>query len=89
MPSVSSALISFGGFGEFHSYCNIRLLSSKCWHLYVIVKTSKPGALLSNLNERLLQTDQGTYVLCSTVSPSQNTGKSCQITALQCMLFAF
>jgi hypothetical protein len=40
-------------------------------------ETSKQQALLSNLHERLLQTDQGTFVLCSSmVSPTQNTDLS-------------
>jgi len=44
--------------------------------MFVTVKASKQQTLLSNLHERLLQTDQGTYVLCSNiVSPSQNTGE--------------
>ena len=42
----------------------------------MVLKVSKQQTLLSNLHERLLQTDQGTYVLCSNiVSPSQSTGE--------------
>jgi len=59
-----------------------------CMCVCVVLKTSKQGALLSNLHERLLQTDQGTYVLCSNiVSPSQNTGELHLITVfLSCNL---